>query len=210
MSEFLTYSKFFTKEEAEEFTKLLEQSQIQFKIVHEKGSLDKIFIGETLDPMIAVKIPGDRFEDANKISLAKAQSDLTGIDPDYYLLNFSNDELIEVLKNKNDWNYFDQALAQKILLDRKVQMPPIEKVINYDTYAPSRLENKWIVLEYLFSILFGYVGILIGALTVYSYKTLRSGKKVMLYDESTRYHGKIMLVLGIFRTAFLFLLPLLK
>ena len=172
MSEFLTYSKFFTKEEAEEFTKLLEQSQIQFKIVHEKDSLDKILIGETLDPMIAVKIPEARFEDANKISLAKAQSDLTGIDPDYYLLNFSNDELIEVLRNKNDWNYFDQALAQKILLDRKVQMPPIEKVINYDTYAPSRLENKWIVLEYLFSILFGYVGILIGALTVYSYKTL--------------------------------------
>src|SRR5204862_6139100 len=103
MSEFLTYSKFFTKEEAEEFTILLEQSQIQFKIVHEKDQVDKIIIGETLDPLIAVKIPGDRLEDANKI-LLQAQSDLTGIDPDYYLLNFSNDELLEVLRNKNDWN----------------------------------------------------------------------------------------------------------
>ncbi len=39
------------------------------------------------------KIPQDRFNEANEILLEHAKSQLTGIDPDYYLFEFSNQEL---------------------------------------------------------------------------------------------------------------------
>ena len=63
MPEFLTYSKFYTNEDAEYFTEILNKAGIEFKIEHEREVLDKIYVGETSDPMFLVKIP----EEVNEV-----------------------------------------------------------------------------------------------------------------------------------------------
>lgn len=209
MPNLLTYQKFYSAEEADAFTKLLEQSNITFKIEHERDSLDKVYTGESLDPMFAVKIPEDRFEAVNAILLADARMNLTSVEPDYYLFAFTNEELLDVLKNNNEWNYFDQALAEKILTDRYVALPVLlEKNESDPVYVPASLERHWLVLEYIVSILLGYVGIVIGLATAYAFKVNKDGTRVKLYDEATRMHGKIMLGIGIVRTLLLFVMPL--
>jgi hypothetical protein len=203
MTEFLTYTKLYTDQEAQEFARFLEESKIEFKIEVEKDLLDKVYIGESFDPFIAVKIPQNQFEELNKILLRKAQSELNDINPDYYVFNFTDSELIEVLKNPNEWNHLDQALAQKLLTERKIEISAgIENPNSLQTFTPYRLETSWILAEYLVSILFAFVGIMIGAFTLFAYKTLKSGNKVNMYDKTTRMHASIMIGIGILRTLY--------
>jgi hypothetical protein len=206
MAELLTYSSFYSLPEAQELTDLLKNSNIKFVVVHEKGLLDKIYIGDSIDPMITVKIPEDRFEEVNALLLSKAQSELTDINPDYYLFSFSNQELTDVVNKRDEWNHFDQALALKILSDRKIEVPKSTEIsTDAYSYVPLHIENLWIISQYIVAILIPYVGIMIGLATLFAYKTLRSGEKVKMYDAASRQHAIIILVLGVIRTIFLFL-----
>jgi len=206
MPNFLTYSKFHTGQEASEFTTLLEHSRIEYEIVHERDPLDKVYTGESFDPMITVKIPEHRFEEVNKIMLSKAKLQLTDIDPNYYLFHFSNQELIDVINSPNEWNHFDQALAHKILSDKKIDIAA-SATINpkEDIYIPIHMNSLWLILEYALTLLIPYVGIVIGLSSNFAYKTTNSGKKIKMYDKATQMHAIIMLILGIIRTClFLF------
>jgi len=209
MAELLTYSSFHSMPEAQELIDLLENSKISFQLVHEKGLLDKIYIGESIDPMISVKIPEDRFEDVNALLLSKAKSQLTDINPDYYLFSFSNQELIAVTNNRDEWNHFDQALALKILSDRKIDIPTNTEIgTDAYSYTPLHIEKGWLIPEYIIAVLIPYAGIVTGLATLYAYKTLKSGEKVKMYDAASRQHAKIILALGVLPTVYYYLGPL--
>jgi hypothetical protein len=119
MSQFLTFSKFQSNQEAQDLINLLQHSNVEFKIEAEKNPLDEIYTGQSLDPLVVVKISQDRFAEVNTLLLKQAEMQLNDIDPDYYLFQFTDQELIDVISNSNEWNHFDQALAQKILNDRE-------------------------------------------------------------------------------------------
>ncbi len=200
MSEYLTFSKFQTNEEARELTALLEKANIAFTIESERNPLDAMYVGQSLDPLVVLKIPQERFKEANEILLEHAKTQLTDIDPDYYLFEFSNQELLGVLKDPNEWNHLDRARAQKLLTERGVETShETEYDASHLAFKPYHLDGLVIFVEYLFAILFAYVGILIGLATLLAYKTLSNGKKVKLYDLSTRKHAEVMLILGIGR-----------
>lgn len=67
MPELLTYAKFFTHDEARPLAELLERASITVSIEKERNQIDSIYIGETLDPMIALKIPAEDFTKANEV-----------------------------------------------------------------------------------------------------------------------------------------------
>ena len=48
----------------------------------------------------------------------KAEKEIEVIDDDYYLLSFSDDELIDVVSKSDEWNKFDVSLAKKLLKER--------------------------------------------------------------------------------------------
>ena len=200
MPELLTYSKFFKKNDAEYFGDLLQKAGIEFKIEHERDVLDKIYIGETLDPLFAVKIPEDSFATADKILKADAEMQVNNVSKDYYLFGFTDEELIDVVNDKNGWNQFDQVLARKILSERKIEIPQQTATKPAAEFKSLRLETPWLITEYLLSAAFSFIGILIGVVTLSAYRTLPDGKKVKMYDSFTRNNAKLMLVIGIIRT----------
>ena len=110
--------------------------------------------------MFLVKIPGDCFEDANKVMRAEVEAQLDNINPDYYLFSFTNDELIDVAQNKNDWNEFDQALANKILSERNVVIPITIHEQPKHEFKPIRIETAWLIAEYCISIILSFAGII--------------------------------------------------
>lgn len=205
MSQFLTYSEFHSIQEAQQLIALIRKYQIPFELVQEKGLLDKIYTGEYLDPMVTVKIPEERFEELNALLLSEAKTQLNNIDPDYYLFKFTDQELIDVINNRNEWNYFDQALARKILTDKGIDISKdIKDVAEMDHYSPMHLNTVWIISQYILAVCLSVAGIIIGLATVFAYKTNKSGQKKNIYDDSTRLHGKIILGLGVIRTIYYF------
>ena len=201
MPELLTYAKFYSSQETVELSDRLTAANIPFKVEQEKESLPSVYIGQSMDPMILLKVPDDRFEDVNQIVRKAARQQFADIDPGYYLFSFTDQELLDVLAKPGEWNIFDQAIAEKILEERQVVIPAATAAQNKPEYEPAKLETKWLVAEYLGSIFMPFVGIIIGLASLLSYKTLSSGKRVSLYDAATKNHAKIMLVIGIVRTA---------
>ena len=198
MIELLTYSKFDSKEEAEKFATTLRQAGISAEVEPEKNILDKIIVGEALDPLFTVKIASQDFKKAKSIEDAVAETQLENINPDYYLFSFSDKELIQVVTNRDEWNSFDFALAKKLLQQRNViYVPDLTK--KQIEYKPLRIELIWLIVEYLITIYFTVAGVVIGLATFYSYKTLPHGEKVKMYDSFTRNHAKVITVIGILR-----------
>lgn len=66
---------------------------------------------------------------------------------------------------------------------------------------PERLQVKWIIFGYAISLL-SFIGLLAGLVIITSSKRLSDGRKVKIYDEYTRSHGRIMLLIAVIATVF--------
>lgn len=200
MVELLTYAKFHTNEELATVTTILDRASIAYEIEKEKNLLDKVYIGESYDPMIALKIGSTDFITVNTLMVNSVEIDISSINKDYYLLHFSVDELISVIEHPYDWNYFDQALAKYLLAQQQIILPSAIPSSTTDIqYKPIGLGIQWLILEYLLSIVMVYAGIIIGGITLIAYKTLPDGKKTAIYNKQIRNHGKWMIVIGVLR-----------
>lgn len=203
MAELLTYAKFHTDDELATVTTILDKAGINYHVEKEKNLLDKIYVGESYDPMIALKIANTDFVTVNSLMVNSVEIDIDSINKDYYLLHFSIAELASVLEHPYDWNYFDQAFAKYLLAQQQMDAPVAKTEIDYE---PIGLAIQWLILEYLLSIVMVYAGIVIGGITLLAYKTLPNGKKVVIYNDQVRNHGKWMIVIGILRFVYQYFL----
>jgi len=197
--EFLTYSRFYAAEQAWDLIAFLQKNHIDYTITQERDVLDKIYVGESLDPLISLKIKNADFEKVNELIIHDFPVDITQVNKDYYLFSFSDKELMDVLDPYNDWNYFDRALANRILQDRggaTDYISPVRPIM----FEPARISTVVLVGEYLLTLALPYIGIIIGLATLAAFKTSGDGRKVKLYDNVTRNHAVVMLCLGIVRT----------
>ena len=210
MPRYSNFSKYHTAEEVLEISGLFTQAGIPNLPEHEVNQLDKIYLGESLDPFFVISIPAAYFEKANALLFNHASNQLENIHPGYYLLSLTNEQLQEVVLNTNDWNHFDRALAVKLLADRNSTVPGAGSSVDTIGYVPYRLQLPWIILAYILTILFSLGGIILGLITLASYRMLSNGQRVPLYDNYTLLHAKIMIGIGSIRLslflAFLWLL----
>ena len=75
-----------------------------------------------------------------------------------------------------------------------------------DKPLQEKVSQGRILVGYIFSILGGFIGIIIAYLIVFEKE---HGQKIYRYDEESRIKGKIMLAVAIFMTLFWMTLPLL-
>ncbi|KAI9447029.1 hypothetical protein F5148DRAFT_1153561 [Russula earlei] len=73
--QFLTYARFQSAKEAEELTSFLLKHQIAFQVEEDKDVLDKIYIGESFDPMTLLKIKSTDFERLNNLVITELEVD---------------------------------------------------------------------------------------------------------------------------------------
>lgn len=213
MSEFLTYSKFYTKEEAEEFAALLDANNIIFDAERQKAILDTVYVGEDSEPNYIVKVRQEDFSKVNELMKREAEKHMENVTSDYYLFQFTNEELADVIRKPEEWNYLDQLLAQKILKERNVTLEsiPADAILNTeDLVHPSRIEFIWLFLSFIGAIVFPYVGFVVGLVLVFSKRTLKDGSKMNMFDNFTRNYGWILLGMGILRTLQFSFLPLFR
>jgi len=199
---YAVFKKFPDFDQAKEVSEFLTKNGIPTILGDNVPPVDITFSGNTIQHQIEIRIQQKDFEKAQELLEKQAKILTENIEEDYYLLDFTNEELYEILLNADEWNEFDYVLAQKLLTERG---KPISKEL-LDTLKAERIKKLakpdegqtfWIVLGYIFSILGGFVGIIIGYFLMTSKKTLPNGQKVYSYKKTDRTHGTYIFYLGI-------------
>lgn len=198
MPQLTTYEKFFNPDQAQPVLAIFKEHMIPHEFTAIKQTIDKVIVGGGPAYLYEIKIPADRFEKANRLLRENIQVDLDEVDPDYYLFSFEDFELIEILKQPDEWGRLDYVIARKILESRGITYTSAELDALWnnrmETLAkPEREGNAWVYAGYFFAALGGLFGVLIGLVLLQSTKTLPDGRKVHTYDEGTRKNAKIIL-----------------
>src|SRR4051812_27171182 len=156
-----TFQKFNDPALAEAIAERLQAQGIDHEITNEAPLLDRTIIGTDLGSTIHLKINAADFNRAHAILEEYYQTQLQHIDPDYYLLHFSDQELLEILQKPDEWGYMDYALAKKLLAERGAAVTAAKaEAFRQDRIMelakPERVHTMQIAL--------GYIGAMIGVL----------------------------------------------
>ena len=198
----LTYQKFNEKSEATELGELLTTNKIEFLFEDTSASFDPSFSNNELNKEFRIKLKKQDFDKVDKLLLGISANQIEEVEKDYYLFEFSDDELIEVLTKSDEWSKFDYSLAQKILKDRGQEvseklLESLRKQRIEELAKPEDSQKKWIIAGYIFSFLGGLLGVFIGWHLLSHKKTLPNGDSVYGYSVEDRKHGNRILILGI-------------
>ena len=196
------FKKFPSLEQASDLKKLLENNGIESVLADNIPPVDVTFAGNTLEHQYEIRIKQSDFIKAEKILEQEAENLITQIDKDYYLFDFSNEELYDILLKSDEWNEFDYSLAQKLLKQRgksidKDLLNSLKKQRLEQLSKPEGSQKAWIMAGYIFAILGGLLGILIGYFLWTAKKTLPNGHKVYSYSEKDRKQGKIIFIIAL-------------
>ncbi len=198
---FIAFKNFPTRIQAKEVEILLNKNNIKTVLADNIAPVDITFSGSTLQNQYEIKIDPADFANAQEILEKDTENLLNQVDKDYYLLSFSNEELYDVLLKSDEWNVFDYKLAQKLLTERGKNIDPeilasLKKERLKILAKPEENQKPWIIAGYLFSLLGGGIGIVIGYSLWTSKKTLPNGERVYSYNDADRNHGKTIFILG--------------
>jgi hypothetical protein len=210
MEQFLTYSRFYTIEDSGVMTALLDQMGIQYQLDHEVNQLDKIYIGETLDPMFVLKLPKNQFQKVTELLAKQARQDFEIPGFTHYFQSYEVSELEEIINNPNEWNGYDLEIAELLVKQKDKTSFNTKTPMKFsESYKPENVELKWITLGYILCFL-TFFGIFFGLAITQAKKTLQNGETVNIYDKTTIGHGRNMIILGSILTVYVLLLKVLN
>ncbi|MGZ3751903.1 MAG: hypothetical protein ACXVB0_19340 [Mucilaginibacter sp.] len=203
--EFITYQKFNDSELANELTGLLDDHGVEYILQEETSGFDPSLVMSNAPVDYAVKIKSKDFERVNHLLKDDEAKNITGVNSDYYLFSFTDDELIEVITKADEWSAFDNVLARKILGERGIhisdrEIEEIGKKRIEALKAPDEPQTLWIVIGYVCAFCGGVFGIFIGWYLANGKKTLPNGERVYEYSDNDRKHGRNIYYIGIVAT----------
>nr|WP_294784176.1 hypothetical protein [uncultured Flavobacterium sp.] len=207
----MAFRSFPALNQAKELEALLTKNNISVTLADNIPPIDITFSGSTLQNKYEVKISQADFEKAETILEKETENILENIDQDYYLLSFTNEELYEILLNSDEWNIFDYKLAQKLLTNRgktidHEMLLSLKKERLKILAKPEENQKPWIIAGYIFALLGGGIGIVIGYSLWRSKKTLPNGERIYSYNSNDRKNGFIIFLISIivFPLSFIF------
>jgi hypothetical protein len=208
--DFVIFQRFNNEYQAIDFGSLFNENKIEFLIENISINFDPILSNNEFGKEYCVKIKKVDFEKANDILSQKAKTELNEIQDDYYLLSFSNEELIEVIEKSDEWNRFDIELASKLLKERGIEINEeqinkikIQRIIELS--KPEEGQKIYIIIGYVCALFGGLLGLFIGWYLLTYKKTLPNGNRIYAYSVNDRKHGsRILIVSAIFIIAWIF------
>lgn len=196
---FQTFQNFNNAALAVELVERLKQQDIPYLLEENKKFLDPAFSNDA-EPDISIKLKPQDFVRAGEVLGEYYKGQIDGVDKDYYLFEFTDEELMEIVSKPDEWGHFDYQLAQKILKERDKEIKPevaaLLKAQRINELAKLETVHKyWIYLGYVSALLGGLIGIFIGWTLAYYKKTLPNGQRLFAYREDIRDHGvRILLI----------------
>jgi hypothetical protein len=199
---FLTFQKFNDPELAATMCETLRSQGIECEVVNEAPKFDISFANNKFDPTIHLKVPSGDFVRAHAALETYYRQQLDTLDPDYYLLSFSDEELLDVVEHPDEWGALDYALAKQLLAkhgmpvtasqEAAIQQQRLAQLSHTEPTQP-----QWIFFAYLLSILFPLVGFFLGYALAFSKKNLPNGEQAFIYATGARRHGRRVMVISV-------------
>jgi len=206
-SEMKKYKSFESVEIAQLLTELLDESKTSYELRNSEGKIEDFDPSRRYD-VIEVWIDKDQFDSIDGLIEEKANSELDTVADDYFIFEFSNDELRDVLINAHEWSPLDLALANKLLKERgepfdKEELEKIRKEKIAESALARNISKGRKIVGLIAALLFPLIGIITALVYLLASKDDLSGKKVPKYGEPTKKHGKIVITIALFGTALL-------
>lgn len=211
----------------EEIAFILDQNNIHYEIIDNEKDFDPSFVTNVSKIDYQLLVFKDDFEVANE-SISNYFAKEVTVPEDYYLLDYSNEELEDILYKKDEWNEFDYEVAKKILKNRGKNINDEDLillnkkrtlVLKNEYEKPKEVEN-FIIIGYVFSVLGCILSLFWGILIFVSYaiaiaiiklkKQLPNGERIYYFNQKDRKHGKNILYLSLAFTIFWTLLLIIK
>jgi Rps23 Pro-64 3,4-dihydroxylase Tpa1-like proline 4-hydroxylase len=201
MNTHLSYQMFHVQQEAESLKDFLIENGIDCFVKDTTPRFDPSFANNESQKEFRVMVLPEDFERANQAQLAYYQQFVEEMDADYYLLDFSDEELFTILDEPDKWSKYDFVASQKILADRgrtinHIQIQKLKKQRLEQLAQPEDKQGFWIFVAYFCSFLGGFLGILIGYHFCWHKKSLPNGNQVFAYTNNIRKHGYYVFVIG--------------
>lgn len=115
---FVTFRKFNDEESVAELVEQLKSHNIEYVVEDYSSQIDNAFGNSNIGQEFRVKLQKEDFPKAYELLQEIYTPIVNNAAPDYYLFSFSNEELIDLIRKRDEWGIFDFILAQKILADR--------------------------------------------------------------------------------------------
>lgn len=199
--DYLTYQRFQERSEAEDLIALLKNNNIDFLLEDTSGSFDPSFANNAIHNEFRLKLKKNDFQKADMIQNESLSKLLAEVDKNYYLFEFSGQELYDVITKSDEWSRFDVLLARSILNERGLGMNDellmtIRNQRIEELGKPEESQKVWILFAYMSCLLGGLLGVFIGWYLDTHKKTLPNGDQVYAYSENDRKHGRILIIFG--------------
>jgi hypothetical protein len=201
-TDFVTFQRFNDKAAALALAETFKGNNFEVALEDTSANFDITFANNEIDKDFRVKLKPEDFERANIFLQQQAAKDLADIDPNYYIFDFSDEELKEIIEKQDEWSSLDFLLAQKILRERGVEVN-VEQIQTLkakrieELSEPEKSPKLLIVSGYVLAFIGGLLAIVIGAYLRNHKKTLPNGERVFGYAIADRAHGERILILGI-------------
>lgn len=216
----LTFQRFQDPVLANELLEKLNGFGVTGTVEISKSLLDPVLAGPSGEPEYFVKIASGDFIKAHQHLEAFYRASINELEPDYYLFDFSNEELQEIIKTPEEWGPLDFQLAIKLLKERGIAVPEANSsVLSKENLARIAKKSNGKSLKTISIVFIAYIILsllaqsithrynfpfstilvtLIGANLAWSRKTLPDGSQVWHFEDKDRADGKAIFYSGLF------------
>ena len=201
MNTLITFKSFNDKTIANEIAELLIDKGIECNVEDNSHYHNQTLAGATFENLINLKISPENFNTAREVLHNYYKDAVESTQSNYYLFEFTNEELLEIISKPDEWGEFDYLMSQKILNERGIEISEavLDSMFKERSKEISQKEgiNKAIIIEgYLYAFLGGIGAIIWGYSLVNSKKTLLNGEQTYTYGAAERKHGQRIFSLG--------------
>lgn len=187
MSRLLTFQNFNDPALAQAVAERLAAAGIPYEIEHQNLHIDAAIIGNTPEFSTDVMIAPEDFVRARATLESYYEAHLQHVDPGYYLFDFTDKELLEILATPDEWGAFDYVLARKLLIERGHAI-----TTEYTDDLKAKRLRQLAKYDNL-----GSEGVVSGYIVATKKKTLPDGSQVPAYSPGARKRGWILFGLAV-------------
>jgi len=201
MADFKTFMSLTDASVAEEFASILETNKIPFRIQDTSKDFDASFSNNKATQSIIIMLDPKDFDKATAVLDIAIEFEINDIDKNHPMFTFDRGELIDVIKNNDEWHPLDVKLAQYLLDKQQItidndEISRYKKIKLIDSSKPEIPNPITILTGYAFCMIGGLIGIAIALFLITARKTAADGSKYYVYSKTERNHGYVMLILG--------------